>query len=44
MVFVMGALLIIGAYFNWDWFMKMWWQADMVEILTRKGARIFYII
>jgi hypothetical protein len=40
----MGIISIVGAYYDWDWFMNMWWHINMVEILTRNGARIFYTI
>lgn len=42
--FAIGIGLIVGSYYNWDWFMKMWGHINMVELLTRNGARIFYAI
>ena len=38
---VTGIGLIIGSYYNWDWFMNMWGHINMVEVLGRNGARIF---
>ena len=40
----MGIVLIVGAYYNWDWFMKMWWHINITEILGHGCARIFYAI
>jgi hypothetical protein len=41
-IIMLGVGLIIGSYFNWDWFMKIWKDADWVEALGRNGARILY--
>jgi len=41
---ISGFILIIGAYYNWDWFMKMWGHLNTTEILGRGCARIFYAI
>ena len=43
-IIALGIGLIIGSYYNWDWFMKMWKDADWVEALGRNGARILYAI
>jgi hypothetical protein len=37
----MGETLIVGSYYNWDWFMNMWGHINMVELLGRNGDRIF---
>ncbi len=42
--FALGASLVAGAYFNWDWFMKMWGHIDVVELFGRGCARILDII
>jgi predicted small integral membrane protein len=39
--FLMGATLIAGSYYNWDWFMNIKGRIDMVELLGRNGDRIF---
>jgi len=41
---MIGIGLIVGAYFNWNWFMKIWKDVDIVETLGRNGARILYAI
>jgi hypothetical protein len=41
---MIGIGLIIGSYYNWDWFMKMWGHLNTTEILGRGCARIFYTI
>jgi TonB family protein len=37
-----GAVSIAGAYFEWKWFMGASNARPIVELLGRKGARIFY--
>jgi len=37
-------MLIIGAYYNWNWFMNSWGHINTTEILGRGCARIFYAI
>ncbi len=37
-----GAFSILGAIYNWEWFMNARKARFMVNILTRNGARIFY--
>jgi hypothetical protein len=37
-----GAFSVLGAVYDWDWFMNARKARFVVKILTRKGARIFY--
>jgi hypothetical protein len=37
-----GIFSIVGALFNWDWFMKNSRARGMVDLLGREGARVFY--
>ena len=43
-IVLIGVMLIVGSYFNWNWFMKMWKDVDWVEALGRNGARVLYSI
>ena len=43
-IILLGLGLIVGSYCNWDWFMKIWKDADWVEALGRNGARVLYAI
>ena len=42
--FMIGIGLIIGSYYAWDWFMKMWGHINMVVLLGRNGDRILNAI
>jgi hypothetical protein len=37
-----GTFSILGAVFDWEWFMNARKARFMVAILTRFGARVFY--
>lgn len=39
-----GMFSIAGAAFDWDWFMNSRKAAFLVAILSRTGARIFYLL
>ncbi len=39
-----GAFSMLGAIFDWDFFMNARKARLMVAILTRNGARIFYAL
>lgn len=41
---MIGIYLIVGSYYNWNWFMNIWKDINMVEVLGRNGARILYAI
>lgn len=38
-----GLFSIVCAAFDWDWFMGSRRAAFFVKIMTRNGARVFYI-
>lgn len=38
-----GLFSIVGAAFDWDWFMGSRRAAFFVKVMTRVGARVFYI-
>jgi len=40
--FTLGAYLLAGAICDWDWFMESSEAREWVNILSHKGARIFY--
>jgi uncharacterized membrane protein YidH (DUF202 family) len=44
MVFGIGVFAIAGAYYNWDWFMKMTRHLNMLDIFSRSVSRILYAI
>ena len=37
-----GAISILGAVCNWDWFMNARKARFVVKVFTRNGARVFY--
>jgi len=41
---LLGCLSIVGAVFNWNWFMNSRRAAFLVKALGRNGARVFYIL
>ena len=41
---VVGIFSTLGGVFNWEWFMNARKARFIVQIFSRTGARIFYII
>jgi Immunity protein 17 len=40
----MGVFSILAAVCDWDWYMNARKARFLVKILTRTGARVFYVI
>ena len=39
-----GLFSIAGAWFDWEWFMNNSRVRGVVEVLGRRGARVFYAV
>ncbi|MEM9414597.1 MAG: immunity 17 family protein [Planctomycetota bacterium] len=40
----LGVFAVVGAVGNWDWYMNSKKAQRMSQLLTRTGARLFYIV
>ncbi|MFI4861219.1 MAG: immunity 17 family protein [Phycisphaerales bacterium JB063] len=40
----LGVFAVVGAVANWDWYMNSKKAQNLSRLLTRNGARVFYIL
>ena len=44
-IVLLGAIIIAGGIFDWDWFMNRWRSRLLAKLLRgRRNVRIFYIL